>query len=147
MYKGLNHLHSLNRYIILALLLTVIISSFMKWRNKSEYTKTDNKLNLFTFISAHLQLTIGFILYFWNKSDFVNFDSMFKDGYRFFTVEHTLGMVIAIALITIGRIKGKKITNSAKRHKTTFIYFLIALIVIIASIPWPFRNVGVTSWF
>jgi hypothetical protein len=58
---------------------------------------------------------------------------------RFFTMEHLVGMLIAITLITIGRIKGKKITDSVKRHKLTFWYFLIALVIMFASIPWPFR--------
>ena len=61
---------------------------------------------------------------------------------RFFTIEHTLGMLIAIVLITIGRIKGKKIIDSVKRHKLTFWYFFIALVIMIASIPWPFRGFG-----
>lgn len=142
MYKGINHLHSLNRYIILALLLTVIVSSLMKWKGNKPFTKTDDKLNLFTFIATHIQLVLGFVLYFWNKSGLVNFEGMANKTYRFFTVEHTVGMLIAIALITIGRIKGKKITDGVKRHKTTFIYFFIALIIIIASIPWPFRSLG-----
>ena len=136
----MNHLHSLNRYIILVLILVVIFSSFKKWKGNKEYTKQDDKLNLMTFIFAHLQLVVGLVLYF--KSNWVQFNenTMSNSLLRFFTVEHIFGMIVAIALITIARIKGKKITEAAKRHKMTFTYYLIALIIMLATIPWPFRS-------
>ena len=151
MITGFQHLHSVNRYILLALLLIVIISSFQKWKGNKEYTKQDDKLNLITFIITHLQLLIGMILYYssYVNNGLVQFngDTMANKIIRFFTVEHFLGMLIAIALITVARIKGKKIVEGVKRHKMTFWYYLIALIIIFASIPWPFRNVGVMEWF
>lgn len=148
MYKGLQHLHSLNRYILLALLLIVLVSSLQKWLGKKDYTKLDNRLNLFTFISSHIQLLIGLLLYFLNEGGLVNFSAPFASKiYRFFTIEHLAAMIIAIALITVGRINVKKTTDSIKKHKRTFIYYLVALIIILASIPWPFRNVGIDKWF
>lgn len=147
MLTGFKHLHSANRYILLALLLTVIIISFNKWKGKKEYTTQDDKLNLLTFIFTHLQLLIGFVLYFTSGMVQFNGDTMANKIIRFFTVEHMIGMLIAITLITIARIKGKKITDAVRRHKLTFTYYLIALIIIIASVPWPFRNLGITSWF
>ena len=139
MLTGFKHLHSANRYVLLALLLIVIITSFQKWKGNKEYTKQDDKLNLLTFIFTHIQLVLGLVLYF--KSNWVQFNenTMSNALLRFFTMEHLVGMLVAIILITIGRIKGKKIVDSTKRHKLTFRYFFIALIVMIASIPWPFR--------
>ena len=139
MLTGFKHLHSANRYVLLALLLILIITSLKKWKGNKEYTKQDDKLNLLTFIFTHVQLLLGLVLYF--KSDWVQFNenTMSNALLRFFTMEHLVGMLIAITLITIGRIKGKKITDSVKRHKLTFWYFLIALVIMGASIPWPFR--------
>ena len=147
MLTGFKHLHSFNRYIILTLLLVVIYKAFTGWKKKKEYTKLDDKLNLFTFISAHLQLTIGIVLYFTSNWVQFNENTMANRILRFFTIEHIFGMVIAIALITIVRIKLKKVTDSTIKHKKTFIYYLIALLIIIITIPWPFRNVGISSWF
>lgn len=147
MLKGFEHLHSANRYILLALLLIVIITSFQKWKGKKEYTKQDDKLNLLAFIFTHLQLLLGLTLYFTSSRVVLKGLDMSDKYDRFFTIEHTLGMLIAIALITIARIKGKKIVDAVRRHKLTFTYYLIALIIIFASIPWPFRNVGITNWF
>lgn len=146
MLTGFKHLHSVNRYVLLALLLIVIITSFQKWKGNKEYTKQDDKLNLVTFILTHIQLLLGLVLFFTSTKVAFNEYTMSNSILRFFTVEHTLGMLIAIALITIARIKGKKIADAAKRHKLTFTYYLIALILIFVSIPWPFRGFG-NGWF
>lgn len=146
MLTGFGHIHSVNRYILLALILIVIFTSFSKWKRKQAYSGQDDKLNLVAFILTHVQLLLGFILYFakgWHK---FTPSTMKVPALRFFSVEHMIGMLIAIALITLARIKGKKITEAAKRHKLTFWYYLIALILMMASIPWPFRGFG-NAWF
>lgn len=142
MLTGFKHLHSANRYVLLALLLIVIVTSFMKWQGKKEYTKQDDKFNLLAFIFTHVQLLIGIVLFFTSSRVVLKGLDMSDKYDRFFTIEHTLGMLIAIVLITIGRIKGKKIIDSVKRHKLTFWYFFIAIVIMIASIPWPFRGFG-----
>jgi hypothetical protein len=52
-------------------------------------------------------------------------------------------MLLAIILITIGHISLKKTGNTKK----TALFYLIALIVIFAIAPWPFRNVISRPWF
>jgi uncharacterized membrane protein len=67
--------------------------------------------------------------------------SVMKDPfYRFFWVEHPVGMIIAIVLITLGRGMAKKAVADEVKYKKAFIFFLLALIVILATIPWPFRG-------
>ncbi|MFY7963729.1 MAG: hypothetical protein ACOVO1_02425, partial [Chitinophagaceae bacterium] len=54
--------------------------------------------------------------------------------------EHFIGMLIAIVLITISSSISKKLTNNdAAKHKKLMWIYIAALIVIIASVPWPFR--------
>ena len=83
MLTGFKHLHSANRYILLALLLIVIITSFQKWKGKKEYTKQDDKLNLITFILTHVQLLVGLGLFFMSGRVVFNEFTM-KGIYRFF---------------------------------------------------------------
>lgn len=64
---------------------------------------------------------------------------------RFFGVEHWLLMLIAIVLIHIGYIRSTRI-DYVKAQKTIFLYYLIALLVVILGIPWPFRGLG-NGWF
>ena len=58
---------------------------------------------------------------------------------RFLGVEHMVGMLIAIILITVGYKKIKAGETDGKKFKSMFSYYGIALLLILASIPWPFR--------
>jgi NADH:ubiquinone oxidoreductase subunit 2 (subunit N) len=136
--------HSGLRWVVLGLLVYAIFNAL---RKKDFYAKSDRMLNMFAMVSLHIQLVIGLILYF--TSEKVKFvDGWMGDSIRrFYGMEHILLMVIAIVLVTIGHAKAKRATESAKKHKTILIFYAIGLILIIASIPWPFRNLGVEGWF
>jgi hypothetical protein len=128
--------HSGLRWVVLGLLLAAIYTAFTK---RSQPGAAYSKVYLWAMISTHTQLLIGLILYFWSPK--VNFSMMSEKLYRFYNVEHITGMVIAIVLVTIGHSQAKKLN-----HGKTFAYYGIALLVILASIPWPFRGLG-GSWF
>jgi hypothetical protein len=59
---------------------------------------------------------------------------------RFWVIEHNTGMLIAIILITIGRGVSRKNLPDLSKHRRTFWFFLIALLIILASVPWPGRE-------
>ncbi len=150
MYTGLLHLHSALRYVVLALLIITIAKAFIGWFGKKDYTTGDNKLSLFTFISAHTQLLIGLILYGISpvvKAGMADMAASMKDPImRFWTVEHALSMIVAIIIITLGRVMSKKATTDAAKHRRIAIYYLLALILIFSAIPWPFSAVA-RPWF
>ena len=135
--------HSGLRWIALGLLIYAILNAL---RKKDSYEKSDRLVNMFTMVSLHIQLVLGLILYFTSsKVSFV--DGWMKNQLlRFYGMEHILLMIIAIVLVTIGHGKAKRAIDSAKKHKTIVIYYTIAFILILASIPWPFRNLG-AGWF
>jgi hypothetical protein len=67
---------------------------------------------------------------------------------RFFTVEHTLGMLIAAVLLTIGSAKAKRASSDEKKFKTIAWMFGISLLLVLACIPWPFREMfAARGWF
>lgn len=136
--------HSGLRWIVLALLIAAIANATMK-KKSGIYSEGDRKLNLFAMIFLHIQLLIGLVLYF--TSSKVSFEYMFESSLnRFYGLEHVFGMILAIILVTVGHSKSKRAEDPAKKHKTIFIAYIFALILIVASIPWPFRNLG-GSWF
>jgi len=51
-------------------------------------------------------------------------------------------MLIAIALITIGYIKAKKAVDLAKQNRRILVFFIIALVLVLSRIPWPFMQYG-----
>jgi hypothetical protein len=108
MQSALLHSHSGLRWILLILLVATIFSTFGKRDGKVPFTAQDKKLSLFTLIATHLQAVLGLGLYFMStKVDFSS-TTMSSPVHRFFTMEHTLMMLIAIILITVGYGHAKK---------------------------------------
>jgi hypothetical protein len=141
MYNGLLHAHSGVRYLVLLGLLIVIVTSLLGWINRKPYTPTDNKLSLSLFIATHTQLLLGLILYF--VSPFVQFGAttMSVKETRYWTVEHLVGMLAAVVLITLARSTSKRMTDDNARHKRMFIFNFVALVVIIAIIAISGRGI------
>lgn len=139
--------HSGLRWVVLILLVAAIFNA-VGAMNKGKYEKKDKMLNLFTMVSLHTQLLLGLILYFVNHNHKINFTAgWMKDAVnRFYGMEHILMMLIAIVLVTIGRKKAEKAEDSKAKHKKIVVFYTIALLLILAAIPWPFRNLG-GSWF
>ncbi|MFN5334661.1 MAG: hypothetical protein ACK5BV_05700 [Bacteroidota bacterium] len=143
MSTGLLHLHNLLRWVILMLLVVSIFQAF----SKREGLK---KTSLFLMISAHITLLLGLFQYF--TSEVAGFKMIERMGgmanvmkntmARFWVVEHISVMLIAIILITIARRKAKVL-----QYNPTLILLLIAFLLIMAGIPWPFREAIARPWF
>lgn len=145
--------HSGGRWLLLLLLLIAIFKSATA--GNRNFTQQDLKVGMFLVIITDLMLVVGLYLYFagkWGNQQIKEFGGMAgvmkNSTARFFALEHLAGMLIAIILIHIGKVQSKKNLSHKIKHRRTFIYYLLALIIIIASIPWPIREVGVgRGWF
>jgi membrane-associated HD superfamily phosphohydrolase len=152
MQTGLVHLHNLLRWIILILLLVSIFKSYSGYSSKKQFEAGDKKFWLFTMIASHITLLLG--LYQWALGSLGFFtmpdtpfgELMKNKTTRFFIVEHPIMMILAIVFITLGHGMAKKSVDDTTKYKKAFRYFLIALILILAAVPWPFREVG-RPWF
>ncbi|MDE3234700.1 MAG: hypothetical protein KGO81_02010 [Bacteroidota bacterium] len=150
MYNGLLGIHSLFRWIILLLLIVNIFRSAVD--SSEAFTNADKKWNLRLLIIAHINLLIGLYQYFAGPKGFVFIreygmgEVMKNSVMRFWAVEHITGMIIAIVLITISRSVAKKEIAPAQKNKKLLTLYVIALVVILASVPWPFRFSDV-PWF
>lgn len=133
------YLHSILRWIILVLLLLTIFQAFGK-------KESIRKSSLWLMIPAHIMLLIGLYQLIAGRFGIIKGlpegINLMKDAtYRFFWIEHPLSMIIAIVLITIARSKAK-----ALNYKTTGWLLLFALILILAAVPWPFREIVGRPW-
>lgn len=144
MYSGLVHAHSGLRWVALILLLVAVVTAFNKRNGFGSFSDGDRKLYLFTLISVHTQLILGLVLLFISPK--VNFGLLSEKLYRFYSVEHTVGMLLAITLITIGYSKAKRVTEATTKHKQISVFYGLGLLLILLSIPWPFRIIG-AGWF
>jgi hypothetical protein len=134
MYTGLLHLHNLLRWVILLLLLIGIVQGLMKHKGLA-------KTSLFLLIAAHISLLIGIYQWFagnmgWQMIKSMGMAVVMKNpAARFWVVEHFVGMLLGITLITIARGKAKILL-----YKPVLLLYVVALIIILASVPWPFRE-------
>ncbi len=153
MQTGLLHLHNLLRWVILILLVLSIAKAYVGWTGKKTFSAGDKKVWLFTMISGHITLLLGLYQVAFGRYGFFTTTlpegtSVMKDKFfRFFWVEHPVGMLIAIVFLTLAHGMAKKAVSDEVKYKKAFYYFLIALIVILASIPWPFREGIGRPWF
>jgi L-asparagine transporter-like permease len=146
MYNILTHAHSGLRWLVLLFLVWAIINAGRKMGSQATYGANDKKVGLFALIFTHVQLILGLILYFISPKVQFSSATMSDSLLRFYTVEHISLMLIAIVLITMGYSKAKKKAEDSQKFKTTFWYYLIGLVLILVSIPWPFRGLG-AGWF
>lgn len=135
----LTTLHSYNRYLILAALVFMLARSYSGWLSRKPFEKTDNIASVSLLGLSHLQLLIGLIMYAftsqWTQTAFANFGAAMKDPMqRYFAVEHITAMIIAVALIQIGRSKSKAAADPAAKHKTLAVYTTIAALIIVGTL-------------
>lgn len=138
MANGLLHLHSMLRWVILILLLVSLYQAITK---KESIAKT----SLFLMISAHIMLLIGLYQWLMGRYGIISTSIMPDDPtglskgfYRFFQFEHPLTMIVAVVLITLARSKAK-----VQDYKKVTRFLVIALILILIRVPWPFlKDVG-----
>ena len=137
--------HSGLRWLLLIIAFGSIGYAINGLISKREVDDIDDRLNKFTVIFAHIQLVIGLILYFLTHR-YENIE-MSNQVSRFWGVEHLAGMIVGIALITVGRALYKRRKSDAEKFKATVIYFSLGMLIILATIPWPFREALGRGWF
>jgi hypothetical protein len=141
MYTGFLHLHNTLRWLVLLSLVITLVKYVSGWLGNQPWKKTDNLLGVVFTSLMDIQLLTGLVLYFFlspvTKLAISDFGAAMKDpGLRFYAVEHFSMMLIAVVLVHIGRAKSKKAKTDSAKFKTATIFFLIALGVILAAIPW-----------
>jgi len=149
METGLLHLHNILRWVILVLLVLSVVKSYTGWKQGRAFSDGDRKIWLFTMIASHITLLLGLYQWFAGRFGLLTHDrpegvSMMKSAfYRFYQMEHPLTMIAAIALVTLGYGMAKKPVADADKYRKAFRYFLVALVLILIRVPWPFlKDVG-----
>lgn len=145
-YPILVHIHSGLRWLVLLFIIAAIVNAGLKLTRKSSSNCNDCAFNRLALIFMHLQLVLGLVLYFISPKVVFDATSMKDSLLRFFLVEHIGLMIIAVILITIGYVKSDRAVDELKKQKQVLVYFSIALLLILVSIPWPFRELG-AGWF
>jgi hypothetical protein len=129
------------RWVIIVLLVIAIFKAYNGMTTKRSYDNADRKTGLFLMIAAHTTLLIGLYQWFVGPWGLSNIRALGmgrgyeKWGLSLLAVEHLTGMIIAIILITVGKGVAKKNISDTAKHKKAFWMFLIALVIILLSVP------------
>ena len=67
--------------------------------------------------------------------------AMHTASLRYWAVEHPFGMIAGLALAHVGRARLRR-QPPERRGRTALIFFILAVIVAAASIPWPAMSNG-----
>jgi hypothetical protein len=136
--------HNILRWAVLLFGLWTLLNALSGVMSRRVYSQSDNKSSLFFMIFCDIQLLLGLVLFFanpWFEKLKGGMGAVMKNTVdRFFTVEHAGVMLVAWILVHVGRSAVKKASGSRSKHNKMLLFFGIAFILIIASIPWPFRE-------
>ena len=145
MYDLLLFAHSWLRWLVLLAVLMAVARAAGGVSSRRPWTPVDDRAGMWMTASLDLQMLIGIVLYGFlspvTKSAFVDMAAAMRaPEIRFFIADHPTGMIIAIVLAHVGRVRIRKAGDSESRHKRALVFFALALAMILLSIPWPFLS-------
>ena len=142
MYLLILAVHSLLRWVVLAFGLLAAGRGLTGARSRGAWTPADETAGRWFVMALDVQLLLGLALYLrlspMTPIAFQDFGAAMGNAVlRFWAVEHIAGMVAAVALAHIGRVRIRRAADAARRHRTAAIFFGLALVAIVLTIPWP----------
>jgi hypothetical protein len=150
-YALLLFLHSLFRWLVLSGLLFALFRGIRGCFGNKPFTLLDNKVRHIAATLAHVQLVIGYCLYF--NSPLVQwFRAHYREAVRqlpvvFFGLIHIVLMTLSVVLITIGSAAAKRQRTDAGKFRTMTIWYGAALVIIFLAVPWPFSPLARRPFF
>lgn len=141
MYQLLTVYHSIFNWLVL---MSILYSIWLAYQSKiAGLSFSDYPVKVFrcSFGLTLIQLAIGLLIYrkshitgnFWR--DQLYFNDM--EGF-FFSIVHSVLMTIATAIMFTAVVPTRKSNPKGKQYNKIIIYFSIALIIMLLSVPWPF---------
>jgi hypothetical protein len=150
-YTALLLIHSLCRWLVIVSLFYAILRAYNGIANNIPFSKSDNTLRHWTATFTHIQLMIGYTLYFISplvKTFFVNkSEGLHNADLTFFSIIHILLMTAAVVVITIGSARTKRKETGRDKYKTMLRWFAAGILIIFVAIPWPFSPLAKRPWW
>jgi hypothetical protein len=139
MYDLLLILHNLVRWLVLLGALWVLLVSWQGLRARA-YGRGPAVAGRAFVGLMDLQLLLGLLLYGMSplvRASFANFGlAIGASDTRFFLLEHSLAMIVAVALAHLGSIRVRQATGPVAKHRQALLWYGLSLGVILLTIPW-----------
>lgn len=137
MYNIIQKSHSGIMYLVVVMLFVSVLVSFLEFIKKDETIST-RWYSLFQYTKwlLYIQVVLGITLLFISPRIHFVEGFMQSEFLRFYGMEHPLLMLIAVGLVSIGLFRSNKKSTLKKKNRTVFVYYAIALIIVVVMIPW-----------
>jgi uncharacterized membrane protein YozB (DUF420 family) len=150
MYPHLLATHSGLRWLVLLSILYAIFRAWQGQRTGRAYSKGDNLARVLAASFSHLQLLVGFVLYFASPTVQLflqnSTQALRNSQLLFFGILHLALMLVAVVVLTIGSSLAKRAKVDAQKFRLIMVYFSIALFIILIAVPWPFSPLAGRPW-
>lgn len=141
LYPNLLVIHSALRWIALLAGVIAVFIALSGWSGRKAVTPMLLRFGIVFVATMDLQLLLGLILYFGvsplTHMAFQNMAIAMKDHeLRFFTVEHTTYMILAVILAHVGAALSRKAKTDRAKYRGAAIGYLLSLLLLLGGIPW-----------
>lgn len=142
MYALTLALHSLLRWVVLAFGVLAVGRALMGVRGRRPWEPGDDRAGRWFILVLDVQMLLGLVLYLglspMTTLAFQDFGAAMGNAVlRFWAVEHLTGMLAALALAHVGRVRIRRNPDAVGRQRTAAIFFGLALVAVLVTIPWP----------
>ena len=148
-YLPLLALHNAVRWVALAAALAAIVVAFSGWSGAKPAGPNLRRFSLIFVIVMDIEFLIGLVLYFGvspiTRAALANFgEAMKQHEPRFFAVEHSLLMFLAVICAHLGAALARKGRTDLMKYRGPAFAYSIALLLMLAGIPWwrPLLRLG-----
>jgi len=147
MYPIVLALHSALRWLVLVIGVVAVVRAVSGVTAGRTWDPSDERASRWLAIALDVQVLIGLILYLafspLTAAAFRDMAAaMATSTLRYWAVEHPFGAIVGLALVHIGRARIRRAPSDAARHRTIVVFFTLALLAILVSIPWPWMSNG-----
>jgi len=149
LYPHLLAFHGLMRWVVLAAAVAAILVALSGWSGTKAAGKNLRLASVIFVIAMDLELLIGLVLFFGaspiTRAALANLgEAMKSHESRFFTVEHTLLMLLAVMCAHVGGALSRKGRTDLAKYRGAAIAYLISLLLMLGGIPWwrPLLRLG-----
>jgi hypothetical protein len=141
MYGSMLVLHGAWRWVVLALGALAVALAVAGWLRGKAWTPGVARSGTLFMVSVDIQAVLGVLLFAWlsplTQAAFADFGSAMRDReLRFFAVEHTLAMVLALLLVHVAAVAIRRARSDAGRYRRAAWLYGIALLLLVAGTPW-----------
>jgi hypothetical protein len=148
MYPMILGSHNLIRWAAFILTIVAAARAWQGWRNNRPWTRQDRRIGSYLTIAMDIQLLLGLALYFLlsplTRSAAQNVIQGAGAPVGFFSLEHPLGMLLAVVFAHLGNMQPRRALKDKLKHRQAAIWFTLAFLLLVVLIPW---NRPLFPWF